>query len=270
MPRQTEEETNLRQKRFRDLGEKMSQASCVVIGCGAIGRQVAMQLAVMGVATLDLYDPGDIEEVNLGTQGWSPLDEGKPKAQVLAEEIEDVNPDVIVGTVIGTFKVSPTAQNVADTYVFMCVDSMEARTEIFQAIKKVAVEGAPAHLFIDARMTMEAARILVVDNLAADEYYQSTLFADRDALADGCTTKSTFYCASLAASLMVTQFAKHLRGIETDRDMTIDLRSMELFPTTIDTAPTAVSHTCSDSSPPALETAAVDAVLRSVTVCPMP
>jgi sulfur carrier protein ThiS adenylyltransferase len=41
-----------------------------VIGVGAIGRQVALQLAALGVPDLSLYDPDTVAVENLAPQGY--------------------------------------------------------------------------------------------------------------------------------------------------------------------------------------------------------
>ncbi len=50
--------------------EALAKADCTVIGIGAIGRQVALQLAAMGVPTLQLIDFDTVEAVNLAPQGY--------------------------------------------------------------------------------------------------------------------------------------------------------------------------------------------------------
>ena len=49
----------------------------MVVGVGAIGRQVALQLTVMGVTRLTMIDPDRVEPVNLGAQGFREEDLGK-------------------------------------------------------------------------------------------------------------------------------------------------------------------------------------------------
>jgi len=54
------------------------------------------------------------------------------------------------------------------------------------------------------------------------------LFGAEQAYAGSCTAKSTLYTASIAAGLMVGQFAKWLRNLPVDRDLTLNLLSAEL------------------------------------------
>ena len=60
---------NLRQ---RDIvpPDRLARCQATVIGVGAIGRQVAIQLTAMGIPSLQLIDPDRVEPVNLACQGY--------------------------------------------------------------------------------------------------------------------------------------------------------------------------------------------------------
>ena len=72
-PQPTERRPSERDLRQRDLVPAEALAAChaVVIGVGAIGRQVALQLAAVGIPLLILYDHDTVEEVNLAPPGLS-------------------------------------------------------------------------------------------------------------------------------------------------------------------------------------------------------
>ena len=63
-----------------------------VVGVGAIGRQVASQLAVMGVSSLTLVDPDRVEAVNLGAQGFLEADLGDLKVEATVSSATCKNP----------------------------------------------------------------------------------------------------------------------------------------------------------------------------------
>ena len=77
-------------------------------------------------------------------------------------------------------------------------------------------------------MLGEVIRVLTADNPGIDEYYPSTLFAQSEAQAGSCTSRSTIYAATIAAGLMVHQFTRKLRGIPVDRDVTVNLLASEM------------------------------------------
>ena len=59
--------------------DRMLKEFVTVIGLGAIGRQVALQLAALGVPKLQLIDFDDVARTNVTTQGYSMNDIGRPK-----------------------------------------------------------------------------------------------------------------------------------------------------------------------------------------------
>ena len=82
--------------------------------------------------------------------------------------------------------------------------------------------------FCDGRMSAEVLRVLSVADAASQKHFPTTLFTAAEAFHGACTAKSTIYCANVAAGLMVGQFAKWMRGMPVERDLTLNLLSAEL------------------------------------------
>lgn len=76
-------------------------------------------------------------------------------------------------------------------------------------------------------MLGEVIRVLTVSDIAEREQYASTLFAQSEAQQGSCTSRSTIYAASIAAGLMVHQFARWLRTLPTDHDVALNLLAGE-------------------------------------------
>lgn len=73
--------------------EKLMKAAVMVVGVGAIGCEVAKNLALMGIGKMILVDNDVIELSNLSRQMlFTDEDIGKPKAMVAAEKLEKMNP----------------------------------------------------------------------------------------------------------------------------------------------------------------------------------
>ncbi|MHC4093938.1 MAG: HesA/MoeB/ThiF family protein [Planctomycetota bacterium] len=198
--------------------ELLRRHPVTVVGVGAIGRQVALQLAVMGVSPLTLIDPDLVETVNLGAQGFLEADLGTLKVDATARLIGQLNPDVEVVTHGRRFRRSTDAAEV----VLCCVDSIDTRGHIFEAVKETA------RFFIDGRMSAEALRVLTVSDAATLAHYPRTLFRSEEAYQGACTARTTYYGATIAAGLMVARLARWLRGLAVPGDIMLNLLADEL------------------------------------------
>lgn len=76
--------------------ERFSQLLVTVIGVGAIGRQVALQLAAMGVRRLQLVDFDRVDDTNVTTQGYLLEDVGQPKVSATARRVAPLDPVIEV------------------------------------------------------------------------------------------------------------------------------------------------------------------------------
>ncbi|MCH7813463.1 MAG: ThiF family adenylyltransferase, partial [Planctomycetes bacterium] len=187
-------------------------------GVGAIGRQVALQLAVRGVSPRALIDPDRVEGVNLGAQGFLESDLGDLKVEATAKLMDQLNADVKVVTHGRRFRRSGDVAEV----VFVCVDSIETRGHIFAAVKDTV------RFFVDGRMSAEVLRVLTVRDAATLAHYPGTLFRSDEAYQGPCTARTTYYAATIAAGLMVAHFARWLRGLAVPADVMLNLLADEL------------------------------------------
>jgi molybdopterin-synthase adenylyltransferase len=212
--------------RQRDIvpRERLSNCHGLVIGVGAIGRQVALQLAAVGMPGLTLVDHDDVRVENLAPQGYLVENLKALKVDATAALCRKIHPEIQVSSVAERFKRSSVRDLPADQrlLVFACVDSISARRLIWEAVRHRAA------LFVDGRMRVEVIRVLAVDSPATDHLYPQTLFTAEEAYAGSCTARSTIYTASVAAGLMVGQTTKWLRDLPVDGDLMLNLLPMEL------------------------------------------
>ena len=198
--------------------DRLAECKATVVGVGAIGRQVALQLAAMGVPWLKLVDFDIVEESNLASQGFLEEDLGWKKVDAVATLCQQINSKLQIERLPDRFRRSLEVGNV----VFACVDKIEVRRLIWEAVKDTVV------FFADGRMSAEVLRVLVAYDRQSRGHYPGTLFAPEEAYAGPCTAKTTIYCASIAAGMMLAQFAKWLRGLPVEPDVQVNLLSMEL------------------------------------------
>ena len=219
-----------RDVRQRDLvpPEALARSHAVVIGVGAVGRQVAAQLAAVGIGRMTLIDHDTVNVENLAPQAYWPTDLGRPKVAATAELCRRIHQECRIDVLAERFRRSMSRSLAAFTdtatrpVVFACVDSIRTRGVIWEAVRTTAA------LLVDGRMSAEVIRVLAADYPATNAHYPTTLFAPDQAYAGSCTSKSTVYAASVAAGLMVGQFAKWLRGLPVELDLFLNLLSSEL------------------------------------------
>jgi sulfur carrier protein ThiS adenylyltransferase len=219
-----------RDLRQRELVPPDRLAAChgLVIGVGAIGRQVAVQLAATGTAEMTLIDPDQVDVVNLAPQGYAEQDLGSNKVTATAQWCRQLNPALLVHSHVERFRRSSTKSlacfNQTDRrlVVFCCVDSIGTRAVVWESVKPHAAA------FFDGRMSAEVVRVLSSARPATDSRYLSSLFAPEQAFAGSCTARSTIYSASIAAGLMLAQFTRWLRHMPLDADLVLNLLASEL------------------------------------------
>ena len=189
-----------------------------MIGVGAIGRQVALQLAAIGVRRLQLIDFDTVDQSNVTTQGYPAADVGRLKVSALADAVAAIDPEIDVRRIEDRFRPN---QEIGEA-VFCCVDSIAAREAIWRTVSRTC------RFWVDGRMLGEVLRILTVSSPAERDRYKATLFAPSEAQTGRCTSRSTIYAANIAAGLMIHQFARWLRNQPTDADLMFNLLASEL------------------------------------------
>lgn len=198
--------------------ERLAETSVTVIGVGAIGRQVALQLAALGVPRIELIDFDTVDAVNITTQGYRPADLIRYKVDALADELRQIEPamecSVVPDRHRARYRLAPV--------VCCCVDSIQARAAIWRSA------GAKSACFLDGRMLGETVRVLTASDAASREHYATTLFPQQEAQRGACTQRGTIYTANLAAALLVHQLVRWLRDQPLDGDLTFNLTASEL------------------------------------------
>ena len=216
-----ENATNERYSRQADIvpREWLLATIPTVIGVGAIGRQVAIQLTAIGVKEMTIWDDDIVDLSNVATQGYFYGDIGRPKVDVMAEYLRYINPDITIHARKERFILDsePTLE------IFVCIDSISGRKIIWEASKDSYV------FYVDGRMAAESLRVLTNEiDSGSEEHYESTLFDSGEAYVGACTAKSTIYCANIAAGMMVSQFTKWLRDATFEKDIMLNIFGTEL------------------------------------------
>lgn len=120
--------------------EKLLASKVLVVGAGAIGNEVAKNLALVGVGHVEVCDMDTIEYSNLARcVFFRDNHEGRNKAEVLAEEIATLNPDVnAVGHDLAVQRLGIGYVRQFDI-VIGALDNREARAWVNQACRKLGL-----------------------------------------------------------------------------------------------------------------------------------
>lgn len=122
--------------------ERLQRAHVAVFGIGGVGGHCAEALARGGVGAIDLIDHDTVSLTNLNRQIvalHSTL--GRPKAEVMAQRIRDINPDCRVNPILAFY----LPENAGDfdlgqyDYVVDCVDTVTAKLELAQRCHSLGV-----------------------------------------------------------------------------------------------------------------------------------
>lgn len=199
--------------------EKLATVNCVIVGMGALGRQVAIGLAAAEVPRLRLIDFDRVDDVNLGPQLWNVSDLGQLKVDAAANECIQKYPQVAIEKCNRAFDPNVDIEESESTVVFSCVDDIPPRRQIFLACRD------RVGLYVDGRMSAEVSRVFSVNPsiLSHKSGYLETL---KDPGADEpCTAKSTGFTAYVTAGLMIQQFSLWMRGLPLINDFVLSLRT---------------------------------------------
>ena len=198
--------------------ERIADCKATVIGVGAIGRQVVLQLTAIGIPWLQLIDYDVVEESNLASQGYLEDDLNKLKVNATSHLCWQINSNMEIQAVPERFRRSIGIGNI----VFCCVDRIDVRRLIWEAVKD------RVNFYCDGRMSAEVLRVLTAWDSESRKHYPTTLFNSDEAFVGPCTAKTTIYCANIAAGFMLAQFTKYLRLLPIDPDIQVNLLASEL------------------------------------------
>lgn len=124
--------------------ETLDKGTIMIIGVGALGCEIAKDFALMGIGKLILVDLDTIETSNLSRQMlFKPGDEGRPKAEVAAERLKEMNPYLKVDYFFEKLqKLSMSVYEESDVVV-AALDNFNARLDLNKIclrLKKPLVE----------------------------------------------------------------------------------------------------------------------------------
>ena len=127
--------------------DRLARSKVLVVGAGALGNELVKNLALVGVGHIVVADMDKIENSNLARcVFFRPEDEGRMKAEVLAERASELNPEIEIVPLVGRVASTAGLGLFADADVVLGgLDNREARLFVNQACWKTStpwVDGA--------------------------------------------------------------------------------------------------------------------------------
>ncbi len=252
---------------------KLAAAKILVVGAGALGNEVLKNLALLGVGTVYIVDFDEIEDSNLTRSIlFRQRDRGRAKAEVAAESLRDINPEirvkalpvnVITDVGLGLFREVDV--------VIGCLDNREARLWVNRQCWKVTrpwIDGGiqeingVAKVFVPPDGACYECAMTENDYRLINLRYSCPLLRHEDILAGKVPTAPTI--SSMIGGLQTQEALKLIHGMPVDEGTALvyngvanqfykskyqhreDCLSHETFPDPIELPLSAASSTASD------------------------
>lgn len=177
-----------------------------IIGVGATGSFVLQTLVRFGVKKIHIWDFDKYEIHNVNNQAITQSCCEKQKVLAQVELCKEINPEAEI--IPHDQLVTQDDIKTMSGYVFLLVDSMKCRQELFQAIK----ENENIIWYWESRLGSDQGRVYSMP-IDKDFYYTPYetmhFYSDDDAEVSACGTSITIVSIVLSvAALMVNQFIK--------------------------------------------------------------
>lgn len=171
-----------------------------IIGAGAVGSALAITLAKMGFGIINVWDFDVIEDTNIGCQRYFIKDIGRYKVEALREMVKESS-----GFDITVYPEKFTGDHPLDGITINCTDSMEARKEIYDGLRK-------GSYYLDPRMSALVYNLFFVRKGDIKDNYMDSWYPDSEAEREPCTMRSTMFAAELLASRVAYYVFRLIRG----------------------------------------------------------
>jgi molybdopterin/thiamine biosynthesis adenylyltransferase len=199
--------------------DKAAALHVTICGAGTVGSHAAVELAKLGVGSLDLFDADFVEAHNLPSQAYHLSDVGREKVAALKERVRDVS-----GCKVNAYeKMLSGGEEFAPGPVILAVDNMHAR----RAILEKSIAYRPKHqLAIDGRMAGPGLQLLCFNPTEEEKlktWQEQFWFPPEKAQALPCGGQSVSFIGSYIGGLIASVIRNHLNEDEIPFFQQIDL-----------------------------------------------
>ena len=202
---------------------QLSSHHVTVLGLGGVGRQVALQLAALGVARLQLIDVGTISGRTHAAEGYAEDDIGRSKVHAAAQLCHQINPKLDIQT--------QQSRSLPDLdfgdAVFCCILLSRRRRSIWQVL------GHRVRFYTGVDVADDRIYLPVVVNTAApdDEPVNIKMLPPWGETVGRQRSACSVQIASIVAGLMVAEFVRFTAGQGASHEIHLNLHDLVLMVT---------------------------------------
>lgn len=190
-----------------------------IIGVGALGSNIAIQLAKLGIKKIDIWDFDTVDSHNITNQAFNETDIGLFKVDALEIHLKEQNEDI---EIIKHNK--PYTDELLSGFVFMCVDSIETRY-------KIGLDNQynnQIKLLIDTRIGLTNGQVFIIDwsiPKKIENYLKLSDFKDNEAntIKSACGTElsvsPTVLCTTAYA---ISSLINYINGVPIKQQIIFD------------------------------------------------
>ena len=172
-----------------------------IVGCGATGSRVALELVKLGVRRLRLWDDDRVEEHNIANQAFDAEDIGEYKTRALGR---------LVCRQAGGIEADCVAERVKDAaqlqmpVVFLLTDSMSSRKQIGEGLKR----NMKVQQLVETRLGTNIGYVYGLDSRTPSHHKQwmDTLSEDAVVETSACGARITIGASAAMLSGMAVWF----------------------------------------------------------------
>lgn len=147
----------------REAMEKLRRSHVAVFGLGGVGSWAAEALCRAGVGTLTLIDSDTVSETNLNRQLYALRSTvGQAKAEVAAVRCRDINEEITVHPIVGTYDAQHREDFFTNTYDYIvdCIDLVSCKLDLIEQAKE---RGIPILTALGTGNKRDASQFTVTD-----------------------------------------------------------------------------------------------------------
>jgi len=194
--------------------EVFNPTDCVssihIIGLGATGANIGVQLVKLGIEELHVYDFDDVEEHNIANQVYNRYHVGTYKTVSFIDIVGRINPNCKIKSFNERVTKKIIREKILSGIIFLCVDSMGTRKELME---EFCMGLSIPSLIIDTRMGKDKGSIFSISQSDYQFWKENSQYGDADSEVSACGTSISVYpTANTIASIAVWQFIKKVNG----------------------------------------------------------